>query len=207
MSTRSSILRTTCAAVALAGLALTSALSAPPKKSQASGKTDAESTGGTYYLTEAVSVTTDAGITSAKAGTMVTRVGGAPGGMRVRMADGTTLNVTHKQVTTDAAKGAALADGEAARQAAIAAQNRAEQAAAAAAEAERQRNAQQAAAAALPAATNTPPAATYTPPAASGTGFGGFQGTSLNQPPQKPTVVSKVNKPKTTPKPILIQRR
>ena len=200
LHTRSLILRTTFAALTVAGLALTSAISAPPKKAQAAAREEAgKGAGAVFFLTEAVSVATDAGIAGAPAGTKVTRVGSAPGGMKVKTADGTTFNVTLKQVTDDAAKAAALSDGETAKQAAIAAQLKASQAAAQAEEAQRQRDALQNAQAAQAAIPAAPPAATFTPSNAGG--GAGLRGTALDE---KAKPAGKVNPRK--PQVIIIQR-
>ena len=213
MSTRSIIHRTTFTALTVAGLTLASAVSAAPKKAAATAREDAgKGVGGVYYLTEAVSVTTDAGIAGEPAGTKVTRVGSAPGGMRVKTADGTTFNVTSRQVTDDAAKGAAFSDGETARQAAIAAQLKSSQAAAQAEEAEKQRAALQAAQASQAALATTAPAApaaaTFTPSTAGGGGGGGggsgIKGSALDE---KPRPAGKVNPRKPQPQVIYVPRR
>ncbi|MEA3207635.1 MAG: hypothetical protein QOE70_692 [Chthoniobacter sp.] len=100
------------------------------------------SAGAVYYLKQAMSVTTDAGIVSAKPGTKVIRLAGAPGGMKVKTEDGTAFTVTMKQVTENPAEAAELAQKEAETQSAVAAQARAAAAAAAADEAQRKQREQ-----------------------------------------------------------------
>ena len=118
----------------LAAIGVASALSAAEPKS---GSEKPTASADVYFLTEAVSVTTSDGIISAPPGTKVTRVGNAPNGMKVKLADGTMLVVTARQVTDDPSKGGAISQEETAKQAAIAAQA---QATAAAAKAQSEQN-------------------------------------------------------------------
>ena len=181
MTPRSLILRTTCSVLTVAGLALTSAISAPPKKAPA--KEDAgKGVGSIYFLTEAVSVPTDSGVTGAPAGTRVTCVGTVPGGMKVKMLDGPVFSVKLNQVTDDPVKGAQLVSTDAARQSAVAAQLSASQAAAQADEAERQRVAREAVQAAQ-ASTAGSGTATFTPGAVGG--GNNIKGSALDAEPEK----------------------
>jgi hypothetical protein len=75
-----------------------------------------------YYLKVAVSVTTDTGVHSALAGTKVTKVGTAPGGLKVKLDDGNVANVTMKQLTTDPKEAEQLAQQASERKEAAAAQ-------------------------------------------------------------------------------------
>ncbi len=86
------------------------------------GQTTALAADGVYYLKVAVSVTTDSGIHSELAGTKVTKVGTAPGGLKVKFGDGQVANVPMQQLTTDPLEAGQLAQQEAARKAATNAQ-------------------------------------------------------------------------------------
>jgi len=74
-----------------------------------------------YFLKEPVSVTTETGVHTALAGTKVSKVAAAPGGLKVKFDDGSVVNVTMKQLTSDQKEAEQLAQEEAAKKDAVAA--------------------------------------------------------------------------------------
>jgi len=81
--------------------------------------------GATWYLTERISITRNDGIQSVMIGTKVTFVRPVKDGMKVKLADGTELAVTTRQVTQDSGVAKGLADQEQAQADAGAAEARA----------------------------------------------------------------------------------
>lgn len=85
----------------------------------------ANADGGTYYLTERISVTRSDGIQSVMPGTKVTFVRRVKGGMKVKLADGIELAVAARQVTQNSAAAQMFANREQAQADAGAAEARA----------------------------------------------------------------------------------
>jgi hypothetical protein len=111
-------------------------VSAAPKENPASTP-DAKVDGATYYLTQRVSVTREAGVSSVPTGTEVTLVGPVKDGMKVKLSDGTELVTASQQLTQDPALAQRLAERDQAQSAAAAAAARARAEALIAAEAAR----------------------------------------------------------------------
>ena len=69
------------------------------------------------FLKEAISITTDSGVTSLVPGTPVTRCGETPKGAKVRTSSGLVIEVKESQLTSDQAESEKLAQREALLQA------------------------------------------------------------------------------------------
>ncbi len=82
--------------------------------------------GQSYFLTQHVSITTDAGVMGFPPGTEVKKVGTIPNGLKVKSADGSLFNVPSLQLTTEKADAAARAQQDAAQQAEIRSQSAAQ---------------------------------------------------------------------------------
>lgn len=176
-------------AVAFGGSLASRAATPGGATASTNGSTQAAET--SYYLTQRIPVTTDAGIRSLDIGTEVMLVKRGKNGIVVRLLDGTELVVSPGQLTHDASRAQQLADQEREKAAAAAESARAQAEAKTSAEAARREREVSAAEDYVRRAQNAALAASAEPAATSRPW--GLTGSALDE---KPKVVAKVNVPK-----------